>query len=183
MFDMKKVALLIAVTLGSFTVFAQNINKNELKQLQAFLAAPAEHATTNAEALKVTNLKDPSTWEGVTVENGHVTKIDWKNKKLAGDLKLDGFTALTSVDVSRNAITSVAVTKAPAVTEINASRNKATSVDFAGCPQLTKLSVNNNRLTEFSITDVPVIKTLNIASNNLVALDLAGSPTLQTVNC
>ena len=104
---MKKVALMIAVTLGSLTVFAQNVNKNELKQLQAFLAAPAEQGMTNAQVLKVSNVNDPSTWEGVTVANGHVTKIEWKNKKIAGTLNLKGFSALTDVDVSRNSLNSV----------------------------------------------------------------------------
>lgn len=86
MFDMKKVALLFAVALSSLAVNAQKIDKNELKQLQAFLAAPAEKEATNAQALKIADVKSPATWEGVTVENGHVTKIEWKGKKIAGDL-------------------------------------------------------------------------------------------------
>ena len=57
---MKKIAFILAVALGSAAAFAQ-VNKGELKQLQAFLAQPAEHAATNAEALKITNIKDPST--------------------------------------------------------------------------------------------------------------------------
>ena len=68
MFDMKKVALLFAVALSSLAVNAQKIDKNELKQLQAFLTAPAEKDASNAEALKITDIKNPSTWEGVTVE-------------------------------------------------------------------------------------------------------------------
>ena len=80
MFNMKKVALLFAVALCSLAVNAQKINKNELKQLQAFLSAPAEKEATNAQALKITDVNAPSTWEGVTVANGHVTKIDWKGK-------------------------------------------------------------------------------------------------------
>ena len=72
---MKKIALLLAVALSSVTVFAQSINKNELKQLQNFLSQPAVHHATNAEALKITNVNDPSTWEGVTVANGRVTRV------------------------------------------------------------------------------------------------------------
>ena len=67
MFDMKKVALLFAVALSSLAVNAQKIDKNELKQLQAFLAAPAEKEATNAQALKITDVKSPATWEGVTI--------------------------------------------------------------------------------------------------------------------
>ena len=60
MIDMKKIALMLAVALGSAACFAQ-INKSELKQLQNFLNQPAETESTNAQALKITNVKDPST--------------------------------------------------------------------------------------------------------------------------
>ncbi|MDE7467912.1 MAG: hypothetical protein K2M61_06110, partial [Muribaculaceae bacterium] len=75
---MKKVALFLAIALGAMSASAQNIAKNELKQLQAFLAQPAAEATTNAEALKISDTKNVASWEGVTVENGHVTAIEWK---------------------------------------------------------------------------------------------------------
>lgn len=75
---MKKIALFLIVALCSVAASAQSIAKNELKQLQAFLAQPAAEAATNAEALRITDPKAPSTWEGVKVENGHVTAIDWR---------------------------------------------------------------------------------------------------------
>lgn len=50
---MKKALLMIALMLGSVTAFAQN--KNEVKQLQAFLSQPAEKGGTNATALKITD--------------------------------------------------------------------------------------------------------------------------------
>ena len=49
---MKKIALLLAVALGSAACFAQ-VNKTELKQLQNFLSQPSEKGGTNAEALMV----------------------------------------------------------------------------------------------------------------------------------
>ena len=79
---MKKIALFLAVALCTMAASAQSIAKNELKQLQAFLAQPAQEASTNAEALRVTNTKDIASIEGVTVANGHVTAIDWKGKKV-----------------------------------------------------------------------------------------------------
>ena len=99
---MKKVLFLMAVILGGLTAFAQNLDKNEAKQLQAFVAA-------NASALKASDPKAIASVEGVTVDNGHVTAIDWKDKKLTGSLNLTGFKALTKVDVSRNELTSLNV--------------------------------------------------------------------------
>ncbi|MDE6468980.1 MAG: hypothetical protein K2L28_08820, partial [Muribaculaceae bacterium] len=179
---MKKIALILAVALSGAACFAQ-VDKGELKQLQNFLQQPAEKGGTNAEALKITNTKDPSTWEGVTVVGKHVTKIEWKDKKLGGTLDLSGFDALASVDVSRNALTAITVKGDGALTELNASRNKISEVDLEGCSTLVKLSLNNNRITEFTLTDVPTIKSINIASNLMASLDLQASPTLETLNC
>ena len=80
---MKKIALLLAAAISSVSLFAQSVDKGELKQLKAFLAQPAAEASTNAEALKISNQNSPATWEGITVENGHITAINWKDKKLA----------------------------------------------------------------------------------------------------
>ena len=101
---MKKALLIIAVVLGSMTAFAQNLDKNEAKQLKAFL-----NEGNNATELKVANPNAIASVEGVTVENGHVTAISWKDKKLSGALNLTGFKALNKVDVSRNNLTSINV--------------------------------------------------------------------------
>ena len=68
---MKKALLMIAVMLGSVTAFAQNLDKNELKQLKEFLSQPsAEEGKTNAEALNIQNLRSE---EHKTVLQSHKT--------------------------------------------------------------------------------------------------------------
>ena len=62
---MKKALLMMTLMLGCMNFFAQKIDKNELKQLNAFLSQPAEKAATNAAALGITDLKSPATWAGV----------------------------------------------------------------------------------------------------------------------
>lgn len=165
---MKKAALLITLALGCVGVFAQKPNKSELKQLQSFLAQPAEKDGTNADVLKISDLKDPSTWEGVTMENGRITSINWKDKHLAGNLDLSGFTALQKVDVSRNRLNSVSVNGATALTDFNASRNRLTSVSLNGVTSMTKCSVNNNRLSDIDLTGATAIKSLNCSNNYFV---------------
>lgn len=169
--------------LGCVTVFAQKIDKNELRQLQAFMAEPAEKDATNAQALKITDLKSPATWEGVTVENGHVTAIDWKDKHLAGSLDLSGFKALTKVDVSRNKLASLSVENDAALADLNASRNQLRKANLDGCSGLVTLNIYKNRLTELDITATPLIETVNISNNLLVDLDVSNSSTLKTLNC
>ena len=178
---MKKALLMIALMLGSVTAFAQN--KNEVKQLQAFLSQPAEKGGTNATALKITDIKSPATWEGVTVANGRVTAIEWKDKHLAGTLDLSGFTALTKVDVSRNAITSISVAGDAALVELNASRNKLSTLTLDGNAALTKLTVYRNRLTDLDIAGTPLLENLNCSNNLFVELSVANATNLKTLNC
>ncbi len=79
---MKKAVLLITLALSSVMVFAQRIDKNELKQLKNFLSQPAEKDATNAQALKITDLNAPATWEGVTIEGATSPKSSGKTKRL-----------------------------------------------------------------------------------------------------
>ena len=156
---------MIAIVLGCTAAFAQKIDKNEAKQLKAFLSQNAEQGGTNANALKVTDLNNFASIEGVTVANGHVTAIEWKDKHLAGNLDLSGFKALTKVDVSRNKIATVNFSGDAALSVVNASRNVLTDANFEGCSNLYEVSLYKNRLTDIEISDVPLIKTLNVSNN------------------
>ncbi len=180
---MKKVLFLIALALGCTSAFAQKLDKAEARQLKNFLTQTAEKDGTNANALKVVNINDVSAIEGVTIENGHVTAIEWKDKHLAGDLDLSGFKALKKVDVSRNKIASVDVSDDPVLTDFNASRNVLTSVSLANCPTLSKVSVYKNRLTDLSLETAPMIENLNVSNNLFVELNVSNSTTLKTLNC
>ena len=154
---MKKALLIFAVMLGSMTAFAQNLDKNEAKQLKAFL-----NEGNNATELKVSNPNSVASIEGVTVEAGHVTAIEWKDKKLSGALNLTGFKALNKIDVSRNNLTSLNVSGCAALTELNAGRNKLSEVNFDGCQALQKVSIYKNRLTDLSLSNVPLLKNLSL---------------------
>ncbi len=170
---MKKVLLMIAIALGCTTAFAQNLDKNEAKQLKAFLTQTSEKGGTNAQELKVTNLNSLASVEGVTVVGGHVTAIEWKDKHLAGELSLSGFPALTKIDVSRNKITSLSVANAPALTELNAARNVLSSFQIDACPAITKLTLYKNRLSEVNLGESvfqnsPQLKNLNVSNNPLM---------------
>lgn len=169
--------------LGSVTAFAQKMNKNEVKQLQAFAAQTSEKGGTNGEVLKITDMSSPSTWEGITVENGRVVAIQWKDKHLAGELNLSGFTALKKVDVSRNAITSINVTGDAALSNLNASRNKLSNLTLSGNTALTDLSIYRNRLTDVNLTNTPLLTNLNCSNNLFVELSVANATTLKTLNC
>ena len=127
---MKKQLLLLSVCLLSVaSVFAQKINKSELRALQAFLNQPAVVASTNAQALKISDLNNPGSWEGIKIEKGQIAEINWAGKNLAGELDLSGFTNLQKVNVSRNRLSSVKVDNTPSLNYLNAGNNRLTSTD------------------------------------------------------
>ena len=101
---MKKTLFALLAIWATFSLSAQRLNKAELKSLQQFLSQPAAEASTNAEALKITNLNDPSTWKGIKTDNGRITEIDWSGHKLAGSLNLSGFTSLQKLNIAHNKI-------------------------------------------------------------------------------
>ena len=99
---MKRIFVFALCLLGCCVVLsAQNYNKKEVKSLQNFLNQPSAKEKPNHEQFKRINLNDPSTWEGVTWENGRVTAIDWRGRGLAGDLSVDNFSQLQRIDSPR----------------------------------------------------------------------------------
>ena len=174
---------LVALILCIGGMSAKKTNGGELASLQAFLQQPALEAATNAEALGITNLGNPASWEGVKVENGHVTEIKWDNKKLAGQLNLADMPMLSSLQLRNNRLTALTVTNCPQLTYINAGRNRLMSFNCTGTPQLQTLLLYRNRLNSIDLGAVPLLRRLNISSNSMAALDVSNAINQETLNC
>ena len=152
---MKKIILLIIIMLGNMMVFAQTTtNKKEVKALQSFLTQPSADGRTNAQALELI-LNDAGIWPGVTWTNGHVTAIEWKDKKLAGKLDVTALPELAKLDVSRNKITSLNAQGCAKLADLNASRNMLTFLDVNNCTALSKLTIYKNRLLDLNLVGTP----------------------------
>lgn len=134
---MKRTVLFLAAMMTVAMSWAQ-ISKNEAKSLNAFLAQPSAEGTTNAAALGV-GPNAAASIPGLKIENGHVTEIDLSHKKLAGDLNLSGFPALTKVNVSDNRIQTLTLANNPALVGVNASHNRLTEFAVSGCPQVQNI--------------------------------------------
>ncbi|MBQ6938338.1 MAG: hypothetical protein IJN35_00650, partial [Muribaculaceae bacterium] len=97
--------MLTATLLIAVLVVCAAPNKNEVKKLKEFLQTTSVHGKSNYQLLGVP-LNEPAMWSGVTWNNdGHVTAIEWRDKKLSGQLDVSGFSALQNIDVAHNAIT------------------------------------------------------------------------------
>ena len=162
---MKRIILWLVVILCVPTIYAQTLDKNELKQLKSFLVQTNERGESNAKRLKISDINNPMSWHGLMVENGHVVSIDWHGKLLSGDLSLNKFTKLKSVDVSHNHIKSLSLNGDGIIEKVNASHNKLSSIGLDGCVALVHLQINNNRLTDMTMSDVPSLQYLNCSQN------------------
>ena len=129
---MKRIITLSIAAVCVIGAYAQRPNDGEIKRLQSFIQLPSQHpGKTNAEALHISDINNPAAWEGIVISNGHVTRIDWKGKHLAGQLDLSGFAALSNIDVSHNALTSLSVAGCTALAELNASHNRLVQIGRA----------------------------------------------------
>ena len=150
---MKRIFIIALSFLGCCAVLtAQNYNKKEVKSLQEFLNQTSSKEKPNYALFKRTNINDPSTWEGVTWENGHVTVIDWRGRGLAGALSVDNFSQLQRVDVTTNQLTSFSAAKCSALVSIEVGKNKLSSLDLTGCTALRTLNCFKNRLTDIDLS-------------------------------
>ena len=106
---MKRITLITAIFAISVAVCAAQ-NKAEVNLLKQFLRLPSVHGQTNYAHLGI-NIDNPSSWAGVEWgADGHVTTIDWHDKKISGELNLSGFKSLTSVNVAHNNLTKIDLT-------------------------------------------------------------------------
>ena len=118
----------------------------------------------------------------MTVVNGHVTAIEWKDKKLAGSLDLSGFGLSKSRREPQQDL-GYQCEQHPSLSQLNVSRNVLSSIDIEGCTALQDLKVYKNRLTDLNISGAPAITSINCSGNLLVELNVANSSTLKTLNC
>lgn len=64
------------------------------KTVAKFLQQKSAKGDANYIRLGITDIKNPAMWKGVVWSDGRAISIDWKDKELAGELDLNGFTAL-----------------------------------------------------------------------------------------
>jgi Leucine-rich repeat (LRR) protein len=117
---------------------------------------------------------------GVTWTNTNpkrISKINWYNisgsQELAGELNLEGCTALTELQIHYTKITAVNVSGCTALTELNCTFNRLTAVNASGCTALTELHCGDNRSNMSGIVYYPTLSTL----------DVSGCTALTTLTC
>lgn len=83
----------------------------------------------------------------------------------------------------RNNITSLNVSKCPALTVLDCAENNLTSLDVSKNTALTWLLCHYNNLTSLDVSKCPVLTELGCWSNKLTSLDVSKNTALTWLNC
>ncbi len=80
-------------------------------------------------------------------------------------------------------ITSIDVTKCPALEKLYCSCYQSTSLDVSKCPELVYLDCSDNQLTSLNISGCTALEYLNCDDNQLTSLDVSKNTALEFLVC
>lgn len=126
----------------------------EVSQLRTFLENNDSGISNGMQLNSLYSADDRSTWgdgseNGFTTDGyGRITKLQWPEHDLTGDLDISDYQKLKYLSVYGNDIS---------------------SITLDNCPSLIYISANNNKLTEFDSSDVNTLETINLKGNPLAS--------------
>lgn len=122
-----------------------------------------------AEAAKVTQLSFIHTDDG--------------SDKIVSLEGLEHFTALESLSIAFNAVTSLApVAKLPVLDMLDANDNELTEVDLSELPELRILNLKNNPLAgDCDLKPCRALEQVDLSGTRITTLDVSGLPKLESV--
>ncbi|MDC1162040.1 hypothetical protein OAT18_01220 [Tenacibaculum sp.] len=113
------------------------------------------------------------------IEN--VTALDVSNQSISILTGIEDFTALETLVVNDNTISTIDLSYNASVTIINARNNGLTSLDVSACLGLDVILLENNSLTSLDLTNNTLLTRMWAQSNNFNALNVSNSPLLRAL--
>lgn len=100
------------------------------------------------------------------------------------DLEIaDWYPALTSLDVSGNAIQTIDVKACSKLFTLNVAGNQLTEIDVTQNPELVQLYCSDNRIKKLNLFHNPALTNLSCANNGLADLNVSKLPKLTDLTC
>lgn len=155
-------------------------NQNEISYLTAL------YNQSDNSALLDWDITDPSTWLGITWNSsGNVTAIELPYLDLEGTLDLSDFSALESVNLAGNKLTSIDLTDCDSLINLNVSANNLTSLDVSDCTELETLDCSFNDLSTsgLDVSANTALTTLTCDDCGLTTLNVSALPALEELSC
>jgi Leucine-rich repeat (LRR) protein len=120
---------------------------------------------------------------GGSVRSGNITEISITNNQGIHSIPTSHLTALTTLNVQNNRITSFDATGLGALTNINLQGNRFRSfTNGTGLSSVTSLDLSNNLLTTFSGEGLSSLTSLNLSNNQLTTISLTGPVSLNYID-
>src|SRR6185312_6607812 len=98
-----------------------------------------------------------------------VKLLNINEKNLVGNLKMEGFINMISLNCNNNQLVGLSVINCPLVNSVSCCSNKLTSLKIASCPQVSEIRCSNNFLSNIDLSglDTKKIKNIDLRGNNL----------------
>jgi len=107
-----------------------------------------------------------------------VTQLLADNRNITSLDGIEYFTALTSLGVWNNQLTTLDLSGNPMLEVLGVSQNRLTSLDVSANPRLRNLMAWQNQLTELNVGNNPALEDLGVQENQLTAINVSSSPLL-----
>ena len=117
----------------------------------------------------------------LTANISSVTTLDVSNDSISDLTGIEGFTALTMLNLYINQLTALDMSNSTNLTELNCGNNQLTSLDVVNNTNLTLLNCENNALTALDVNSNTVLTQLWCWNNQLDSLDVSNNPALESL--
>ena len=169
------------------TVDINTCNPDQVEALKKFLLEKHYYeeydlTLTNAECLDW-DVDDPSTWYGITWENGNITGLDISYAPIGGSMDLTAFTELEKLDCSYTYIDNLNLNGCIKLKVLNCSGDRLQSLSLNCQKTLEELYCQNNQLRTLELDGFSALSVLNCISNELNELKLNNCQSLKILNC
>ncbi|MHB0755877.1 BspA family leucine-rich repeat surface protein [Polaribacter sp. M15] len=113
-----------------------------------------------------------------------VESLNVSNKNIADLTGIEAFTALITLNVSNNSLTSLDVSNNPILDALNAERNNIETIAFSENSKMYSLDLEVNNLTSLDVSDLSDLYVLYCGLNtSLSTLDVSNNLKLEWLDC
>lgn len=166
----RKITIALTLTIGVTSAFSQNVNIPD-PNFKAYLVGNTAINTNSDTEIQVSE---------ASAYAGGISCINLNIADLTG---IEAFTAITSLYLGINQLTSLDVSANTALNVLEFSYNQITSLDVSANTSLTNLNCTGNQLTSLDVTNNLSLTSLYCGSNQITSLDVSANSVLNMLQC
>ena len=150
---------------------ASGKNMSDVTTLKALIAEQISRGASLTEDIN----SDLYDWD----ENGNLVSINWRFKKLSGDISFAGLPSLVKLECGDNKLTNLDIHQNLMIRQLYCYDNPLTSLNVAGNQNLEILYADGTSITELDVTNNAKLKQLSCSYAKIQHLDISKNPLLE----